>query len=116
MKMPDNWPGYDVIAQPKDGGVPQRISVKARTFKRGPGTWVDYDARHPFDWLAVVILFADRDKRRIFIAPKIIADDRLKHPRAKSQDDKYWQLDKIPDVLREFENNFCLSPAGRAST
>jgi len=20
MKMPDNWPGYDVIAQPKGGG------------------------------------------------------------------------------------------------
>jgi len=21
MKMPDNWPGYDVIAQPKGGGA-----------------------------------------------------------------------------------------------
>jgi hypothetical protein len=44
MKMPDNWPCYDVIAQPKNGGVPQRISVKSRTFKRGGGTFVVYDA------------------------------------------------------------------------
>lgn len=25
LKVPDNWPGYDVIAQPLDG-EPQRIS------------------------------------------------------------------------------------------
>jgi hypothetical protein len=25
LKMPDNWPCYDVIGQPKGGGAPQRI-------------------------------------------------------------------------------------------
>jgi len=28
VKMPDNWPGYDLIAQPPNHGTPQRISVK----------------------------------------------------------------------------------------
>jgi hypothetical protein len=56
MKMPDNWPCYDVIAQPRDGGPAQRISVKSRTFKRGGDTFVVYDARDQFDWLAIVLL------------------------------------------------------------
>lgn len=34
LKVPDNWPGYDVIAQPV-GRPAQRISVKSRTFKHG---------------------------------------------------------------------------------
>ncbi|MET3595172.1 hypothetical protein ABID26_004584 [Mesorhizobium shonense] len=34
LKVPDNWPGYDVIAQPFDRPA-QRVSVKSRTFKRG---------------------------------------------------------------------------------
>ena len=63
IKMPDNWPGYDVIAQPKDGRAPQRISVKSRTFKRGGDTFVDYYAKDEFDWLAIVLLSgADQSK------------------------------------------------------
>jgi hypothetical protein len=116
MKMPDNWPCYDVIAQPKDGGPAQRISVKSRTFKRGGGTFVDWDARDQFDWLAIVLLpGADESARRFFIVPKAIADARAQRPRAKDPDDKYWQLDKVADVLLEFENNFRLSPAGTAN-
>jgi hypothetical protein len=32
LKVPDNWPGYDVVAQPA-GDKPQRISVKSHTFR-----------------------------------------------------------------------------------
>ena len=54
LKVPDNWPHYDVIAQPL-GAPAQRISVKSRTFKRG-AAYVDYKAGDMFDWLAIVIL------------------------------------------------------------
>ena len=54
LKMPDNWPGYDVIAQPVGTAMPQRISVKSRTFKPGPA-YVDYKEGDSFDWLAIVI-------------------------------------------------------------
>jgi hypothetical protein len=30
LKVPDNWPGYDVIAHPSDRG-PQQVSVKSIT-------------------------------------------------------------------------------------
>lgn len=117
MKMPDNWPCYDIIAQPKDGGAPQRISVKSRTFKRGGDTFVSYEAKDEFDWLAIVLLPGDdQSERKIFIVTRSIADARAKHdgPAAKS-DERYWRQDKIAEVLSEFEGNFCLSKTGRTT-
>lgn len=113
MKMPDNWPCYDIIAQQKDGGAPQRISVKSRTFKRGGDTFVEYDGKDQFDWLAIVLLpGAEQSKRRFFIVPKIIADERAGQHKTKFPDDKYWRQDKIAESLAEFEDNFCLSATG----
>ena len=63
LKVPDNWPCYDVIAQPKDGRPPQRISVKSRTFKSGGDTYVDYSSIDDFDWLAIVLLPARRREK-----------------------------------------------------
>jgi hypothetical protein len=54
--MPANWPPYDIIAQPKGNNLPQRISVKSRTFKKGSSTYVVYDSRNQFEWLAIVFL------------------------------------------------------------
>jgi hypothetical protein len=88
MKVPDNWPCYDVIAQPPDGGPPQRVSVKSRTFKRGGSTFVVYDAKDQFDRLAIVLLRgADQAGRPIFLIPRREADARAKHdsPTSKTQ-------------------------------
>jgi hypothetical protein len=52
LRVPDNWPGYDVIAHPRERS-PQRISVKSRTKWRSK--FIDFEPRD-FDWLAVVIL------------------------------------------------------------
>ena len=115
--MPDNWPCYDVIAQPKDGGAPQRISVKSRTVKRGGTNYVLYNAKDQFDWLAIVLLHGkDQSERRIFIVPRSIADARARQdkPTSKTPDDRYWRPEKVAEVLSEFENNFCLSPTGHA--
>jgi hypothetical protein len=110
LKMPDNWPGYDVIAQPTDNRGPQRISVKARTFRAGEGAFLDYYANCEFDWLAIVLLPGPGQvDRRFFIVPKAVADDRLHHPRGKDPNDKYCRLDKVAKIFREFENNFQLS-------
>ena len=57
MKAPDYWPGYDLIAQPS-GALPQRISVKGRTFAKG-SAFVGYKKHDVFDWLAVVIVPKD---------------------------------------------------------
>ena len=115
MKVPDNWPGYDVVAQPKDGRSPQRVSVKSRTFKRGARTAVAYDANDDFDWLAIVLLPGeDQTGRRFFILPRSIADARAckDRPTAKTANWRFWRLDKVADVLGDYENNFALSLKG----
>lgn len=111
LKVPDNWPGYDVIAQPP-GLQPQRISVKSRTFKRGGATFVIYDASDVFDWLAVVLLPGDGEpRRRVFVVPRDVADKtaRRNTPTAKTAGKRYWPQDQVPIVFARFENNFALA-------
>jgi hypothetical protein len=62
LKVPDNRPGYDVIAQPLNGN-PQLISVTSRTFKRG-AAYVEYNTGDKFDWLASSDHLAGRRTRR----------------------------------------------------
>ena len=115
MKMLENWPRYDVIAQPNTGGPPQRISVKSRTFKKGGDTFVTYKATDQFDWLAIVLLpGGGLSGRKIFIIPRSIADARARRdkPTSKTAHDRYWRQDEIPTIFSAFENNFALSPSG----
>ena len=116
MKMPDNWPHYDVIAQMQTDSFPQRISVKSRTFKRGGDGYVEYNAtQSTFDWLAVVILPGPgQEKRRIFIAPKAVTDLRFHRygPATRARGIVSGQLDQFEMLIPEFENNFCLLTSG----
>jgi len=111
-KMPDNWPDYDLVVQPAGQAI-QRISVKSRTYNPQSNRFVDYDSRCQFDWLAVVLLPGNgQTTRRIFIVPKLIADVRTPERKTKYVWDKYWRHDRVAEALKEFENNFCLSPTG----
>jgi hypothetical protein len=84
LKVPDNWPHYDIIAQPPDNWSgyrtdarpPQTISVKTRTFARS-GNFVGYGNHDKFDSLAIVILpDPGLNARRIFIVPCRVAHER----------------------------------------
>lgn len=113
LKVPDNWPGYDVIAQPLDGG-PQRVSVKSRTFKRG-AAYVEYNADDKFDWLAIVLLAGDGEpSRRIYLIPRQLADQKARKnkPATKHAHLRYWSLQEVPRLFAAFEANFVLSPNG----
>jgi len=117
MKMPDNWPGYDVIAQPTDGRKTQRISVRSRTYKAAEGYWLDYYAKSEFDWLAVVLLPGPgQASRRFFIIPKVVSDERLHHPKGKDPNDKYCRIDRVAKTFAEFEDNFSLVTPGVQSS
>ncbi len=115
LKAPDNWPGYDVIAQPPDRESPLRISVKSRTYKEGPA-FVQYMKDDTFDWLAIVLLNCPGDQaRRVYLLPRAIADmtARRNDPTAKNSDNRYWRINEIARRFPEFENNFSLLPTGR---
>jgi hypothetical protein len=110
LKVPDNWPGYDVIAQPFDRGPQsQRISVKSRTFKRGPA-YVVYYKDDVFDWLAIVLLPGDGEAmRRIYVLPRQLADEKARRNSltTKSADERYWSLQEVPSCsLRSRSTSF----------
>jgi hypothetical protein len=110
LKVPDNWPGYDVIAQPPGSGKPLRISVKARTFKRG-ADFVVYNVDDTFDWLAIVLLGCEGVRpRRIFVLPREVADStaRKNAETAKTAKERYWRIDEIERTFPAYENNFDL--------
>jgi hypothetical protein len=114
LKVPDNWPGYDVIAQPlvRD---PQRISVKSRTFRRGGDSFVDYLETDTFDWLAVVLLPGGTEtQRRLFVIPRKLADEtaRRNKPTSKVANARYWRIDQVPELFAAYEGNFTLQHNG----
>lgn len=107
LKVPDNWPHYDVLAQPLDG-PPVRISVKSRTFKRGPA-YLEYNCNDQFDWLAAVTI--EGSQRRIFLIPREVADARARRDRSpKTAHLRYFRVDEICGVFSCYESNFVLAP------
>ena len=110
LKVPDNWPHYDVIAQPI-GRSAQRISVKSRTFKRG-AAFVEYNDFDEFDWLAIVLLGPDQG-RSMYVIPRAEADRRARRdkPSSKTAKLRYYRIDEVERLFAPFKNNFHLEPA-----
>src|SRR5438270_2678466 len=110
LKVPDNWPHYDVIAQPI-GRPAQRISVKARTFKSGPA-YVEYNAFDQFDWLAVVLLSGlESCERTIYLIPRAECDAnaRSDKPTSKTAHLRYYRIDEVERLFAAFRDNFALA-------
>jgi len=110
LKVPDNWPHYDVIAQPLDG-APKLISVKARTYKAG-SNFVNFWHDGGFDWLAAVILKGP-EEREIYLIPRTVFEARATKagPEAK-RPEWYCRIDQMQKTFPEYLNNFRLLPAG----
>lgn len=110
LKVPDNWPGYDVIAQPA-GRPPQRISVKARTFKRGP-CYVGFNDYDELDWLAIVLLATEGDSgnRAVYLIPRPVAESlaRRDKPTSKTAAERYFRVDQVDTLFARYRGNFCL--------
>ncbi|MGB6116956.1 MAG: hypothetical protein WBF87_01930 [Mesorhizobium sp.] len=107
LKVPDLWPGYDVIAQPI-GLQPQRISVKARALRTG--NFVSYFAHDEFDWLAVVIIADDTLERSIYVIPRDVADEKVSRdrPGSKMEHQRYVEPAHMERRFAEYRNNFRL--------
>jgi hypothetical protein len=109
LKVPDNWPCYDVIAQPWDRPA-QRISVKSRTYKRG-AAYVGYNDFDLFDWLAIVLLpAAEFTERAIYLIPRNVAEGFARHdkPTSKTAAERYFRVDQVPGLFEVWRSNFRL--------
>ena len=114
LKVPDNWPHYDVIAQPI-GRPPERISVKSRTFKRG-AAFVTYKTTDEFDWLAAMLLSHEQGtlRRIAYVIPRETADSlaRRDKPTSKTALLRYFRIDEMERLFGRYRDNFTLSMEG----
>lgn len=111
IKVPDNWPGYDIIAQQPGGRAPLKVSVKSRTYKPG-AAYIEYKAQDDFDWLVIVILPGNgEERRRFFIIPRAVADAKARKSKlgTKTENDRYWSISDAVQIFQKFENNFSLA-------
>jgi hypothetical protein len=124
LRVPDFWPGYDVIAQPRDliaqptDRKPLRISVKSRTFKSGGGKFVTYLETDIFDWLAIVLLPGEAQKeRQIFLVPRKLADEKARKdkPTSKTAKERYFRIDEVAKIFADFKESFSLKHTGKSS-
>lgn len=109
LKVPDNWPHYDVIAQPVDRPA-QRISVKSRTWKKG-AAFVDYNDYDQFDWLAIVLLSTEGSHlRTTYLIPRRDADlvARKDKPTAKTARLRYFRIDEVERLFARYRDNYDL--------
>jgi hypothetical protein len=110
LKVPDNWPHYDVIAQPL-GRPAQRISVKSRTFKTGPA-YVEYNDLDRFDWLAIVLVNGtDCSDRAIYLIPRAACDRNARRDKATSRTAhlRYYRIDEVDRLFSGYRGNYSLS-------
>jgi hypothetical protein len=107
LKVPDNWPGYDVIAQPR-GAPPVRVSVKARTYKDGSDQYIGYYDREMFDWIGLVLCDVPGVGRRIYLMPRSIFEFASR----SDVNSKYVRIDHVDMSFGAFKNNFRLLTDG----
>jgi hypothetical protein len=105
LKVSDNWPGYDVIAQPTGGKPPQRISVKSRTANSGLN-YIGFDPATS-DWLAIVLLLSE-GRRQIFVVPQDLARLHSFSRPYRPQNPCGLRLKTIRDLFAAYANNFAL--------
>jgi hypothetical protein len=109
-KMPDNWPGYDLIAQPANI-PPQRINVKACRWSEAPGRFIIYKKSDDFEWIAFVLNECPGEvPRRVFIIPREVLDAKAMHGKATSKvaNESAVLCRRIPVQFPEYESNFKL--------
>ena len=68
-KMPDCWPGYDLIAQIPDNDRPLRISVKGLRAGNGKPAGFWYFTPGGCDWLVFVRYNTETDTLRCYLLP-----------------------------------------------
>jgi hypothetical protein len=107
QKMPDNWPCYDLIAQPS-GLPPQRINVKTVSWSENPGSYVIYKKSDQFEWFAIVLVNCPEHKRRVFLIPRLALDAKAMHgkPTSKVYNESAVLCRRVPEQFGEYEGNF----------
>ena len=109
IKMPDDWRGYDVIAEADADLI--RISVKGMRFdsrraNRNQAGWWAFEPDNEWDWLALVFLNVDDGTQQAYLVPRLWAlDNSFPRPDGKRAINRRNNAE-----LARFASNFALAP------
>jgi len=105
-KMPDGWPGYDLIAQLPGDVLPLRISVKFR-IDAHYHPYCRYEPLDHFDFIALV--YKRPNEIRTWILPRRVADATS---RVQKDGKRFWSRPALEQRCAAYENNFGLAERG----
>jgi hypothetical protein len=111
MVMPDNWPDYDLIAQPPAHDNAQRINVKSRRERGNHKPSIRFEAGD-WDWLAIVWILDGNERPRSWLIPKDIV---LPGSEPYGRGDRLITWRKLTDHYGRFEDNFGLRHDGNVA-
>lgn len=96
LRVPEYWPGYDVLIQPETG-PPHRVAVLQVDLKSGE-TLIKMPSYGSAEWLAFVVLGAADDAgRRLFLVPRDAAERT------------HYGSSELAAIFAAYENNFNLA-------
>jgi hypothetical protein len=112
LKVPDNWPDYDLIAKRPTGEL-QTISVKGNRAGNGKrAAWVRFRPEG-WNWLACVRIDVVTEQPEIFLIPCAVAVAASSARRGGLRELSYTTMRRTPAAYRD---NFTLDPSPGAAT
>ncbi len=104
QKMPDSWPGYDVIAQPRQSS-PVRVSVKGRNADSAGFRAFRLDSSEQWDWVAVVLRYPETGRIRCWMLPRDLAFSEST-PEPNQKGTRRLRLATLEERCAEWEGRF----------
>lgn len=112
VKMPDNWPGFDIMAVPSNR-APLKISVKARHQATAKGN-IKMRTGGDWDWMAIILMpMGGGAPRSWYIPREIVMANSTPLSQINDLPSRRITYQQLFGPLAIYEDNFVLDPAGR---
>lgn len=110
LKVPDAWPGYDLLVETGHGFVHVSVKTRRESERWKAGSWFEFDDSQDCDWL-VFVFQPTTGAIRSWVIPFSIAKENANKPgpnrkHANIREISFTKLKKEP--LKSYEDNWGL--------
>ena len=113
-KMPENWPGYDLVLDTKNGLIKIGVKTRSQTPSFTKGSWFGVDASSTAEWSVFIIKF-NTGRIRAWVVPQ---EKCMEHATPKHSTKRHISWKQLEGAdLERYEENWGLdrSPPARAA-